>query len=77
MVSRPLDNRTRAIFRSDYLWITTIHPLFGVIRFLQLVATRPKAESPTQEMLRDTPFMLNIVLWIIEVIVIVYRVRLS
>ena len=57
--------------------MTTVHPLFGVVRFLQLVATRPKAESPTQEILRDTPFMMNLVLWVIEVIAIVYRLRPS
>ncbi len=70
-----LDAGTRALFGTNYLWITTIHPLFGVIRFLQLVVTRPKAESPTQEILRDTPFMMNLVLYAIEVIVIVYQVR--
>jgi 4-hydroxybenzoate polyprenyltransferase len=70
-----LDPHTTAFFGSDWLWITTIHPLFGVIRFLQLVAGRPKSESPTQEMLRDVPFVLNIVLWLVEVMVIVYRLR--
>jgi 4-hydroxybenzoate polyprenyltransferase len=56
-------------------WLTVIHPVFGVIRFVQLVMGRPKAESPTQEMLRDVPFVLNIVLWMIEVIAILYHVR--
>lgn len=70
-----LDHATQRFFDNPYLWLTTIHPLFGVIRFLQLVAGRPKAESPTQEMLRDTPFVLNLVLWVIEVIVVVYRLR--
>jgi 4-hydroxybenzoate polyprenyltransferase len=70
-----LDAHTKAFFGSEWLWITAIHPLFGVVRFLQLVASRPKAESPTQEMLRDVPFVLNLVLWIAEVIVIVYRLR--
>jgi len=70
-----LDPATQTFFNSKWIWITTIHPLFGVIRFLQLVATRPKAESPTQEMLRDVPFILNLVLYVIEVIVIVYQVR--
>jgi hypothetical protein len=64
-------------FDASWLWVTTIHPLFGVIRFLQLVRSRPKAESPTQEMLRDTPFMLNVTIWVIEVIAIVYRLRPS
>jgi 4-hydroxybenzoate polyprenyltransferase len=72
-----LDHDTQRFFDNPWLWATTIHPLFGVIRFLQLVANRPKAESPTQEILRDTPFMLNIVAWVVEVIFIVYRLRPS
>ncbi|MCA9617854.1 MAG: decaprenyl-phosphate phosphoribosyltransferase [Myxococcales bacterium] len=72
-----LDAHTERFFRSEWLWLTTIHPLIGVLRFLQLVRDRPRAESPTQEMLRDVPFMLNLVVWVIEVIAIVYRLRLS
>jgi 4-hydroxybenzoate polyprenyltransferase len=70
-----LDHKTQTFFRSEYLWITAIHPLLGVFRFLQLVRGRPKAESPTQEMLADTPFVLNVVIWIIEIVFIVYRLR--
>jgi len=72
-----LDHDTQRFFQNPFLWATTIHPLFGVIRFLQLVVGRPKAESPTQEILRDVPFMMNIVVWIIEVVFIVYRLRPS
>lgn len=72
-----LDHDTQRFFDNPYLWLTTVHPLFGVVRFLQLVANRPKAESPTQEILRDTPFMMNLVLWVIEVLAIVYRLRPS
>jgi 4-hydroxybenzoate polyprenyltransferase len=70
-----LDPDTRAFFQSEWLWLTTLHPLVGVGRFLQLVASRPKAESPTQEMLRDSPFVLNLAIWMAEVIVIVYHLR--
>ena len=70
-----LDAETQAFFATRWLWVTTIHPLFGVIRFLELVVGRPKAESPTQEMLRDVPFVVNLGLWVIEVIAIVYHVR--
>ncbi len=70
-----LDSGTMLLFRSEWLWVTTLHPLFGVLRFLQLVATRPKAESPTQEMLRDSPFMINLLLYVVEVIAIVYQLR--
>ena len=58
--------------------VTVLVPLVGtVVLSLQLVAGRPKAESPTQEMLRDVPFVLNLVLWVIEVIAFVYNVRLA
>ncbi len=72
-----LDHDTQRFFQNPYLWATTIHPLFGVIRFLQLVVSRPKAESPTQEILRDVPFMMNIVIWVLEVVFIVYNLRPS
>lgn len=70
-----LDPHTRAFFKNDYLWLTVVHPIFGIVRFLQLVAGRPRAESPTQEILRDTPFVLNLVMWVIGVIVILYQLR--
>jgi decaprenyl-phosphate phosphoribosyltransferase len=76
-VAYTLDPATRAFFRSDWLWATTLHPALGVARFLQLVAGSPKAESPTQEMLRDVPFVLNLVLWVLEVVAILYRLRPS
>ncbi|MBK8254151.1 MAG: decaprenyl-phosphate phosphoribosyltransferase [Polyangiaceae bacterium] len=72
-----IDSHTRAFFKNDYLWLTVAHPLFGIVRFLQLVAGRPRAESPTQEMLRDTPFVVNLILWVIEVVVILYQIRPS
>lgn len=72
-----LDHATQRFFQNPYLWATTIHPLFGVIRFLQLVVSRPKSESPTQEILRDVPFMMNITIWILEVVFIVYNLRPS
>jgi hypothetical protein len=63
------------MFASNWLWVTTIHPVFGVVRFLQLVVGGTKSESPTQEILRDVPFMMNLVLYAVEVIVIIYQVR--
>ncbi|MEM9695633.1 MAG: decaprenyl-phosphate phosphoribosyltransferase, partial [Myxococcota bacterium] len=62
------DPRTKALLGSDYLWVTTLHPLLGVLRFLQLVKGRPKAESPTEAMLRDVPFMANLLIWVVEVL---------
>jgi len=76
-LSYTLDPHTRAFFHSDWLWPTTLFTVFGLWRFLQLVTHRLKAESPTQEMLRDVPFLINLVAWIVVVVFIVYRLRPS
>jgi 4-hydroxybenzoate polyprenyltransferase len=74
-VAYTLDGSTRAFFKSDNLWMTTPSVVIGVARFVQIVKGHPKAESPTQEMLRDPLFVLNLVLWVVVVLVIVYRIR--
>ncbi len=80
-VAYTLDAATRAFFNTNYLWLTAPFVVFGIVRFLFLVSGRAgrglKAESPTQEMLRDVPLVLSVVLWIIVVLVIVYRLRPS
>ncbi len=72
-----LDPATIEFFHTRWLWPTTLHPLYGVFRFVQLVVGKPKSESPTQAMLRDVPFVLNVVLWVVEVVVLLYNVKLS
>jgi 4-hydroxybenzoate polyprenyltransferase len=78
-VAYTLDPTTRAFFNSNYLWLTAPFTIFGIARFLQLVSGRAgrglRAESPTQEMLRDVPFVLNIVVWVIFIVAIVYKLR--
>lgn len=78
-VAYTLDPVTCAYFNSNSLWLTAPFTLFGIWRFQELVSGRAgrglKAESPTQEMLRDVPFVLNLVLWVVVVVAIVYRLR--
>jgi decaprenyl-phosphate phosphoribosyltransferase len=78
-VAYTLDPATRAAFNSNYLWLTVPFAAFGVLRFLLLVSGRKgrglRAESPTQEMLRDVPFVLNLVIYAIVVMAIVYQIR--
>jgi decaprenyl-phosphate phosphoribosyltransferase len=78
-VAYTLDPATRAWFHSDYLWLTAPFTAFGILRFLLLVSGKAgrglRAESPTQEMLRDVPFVLNLVVWAIVVMAIVYKLR--
>jgi len=67
-----LDPHTREAFDTDYLIVTTAMPLFGVLRFLHLVRRRHEAESPTDDMLRDKPFLLNLLFWAGAVLVVIY-----
>lgn len=74
-----LDPVTRAYFNSNYLWMTAPFVAYGIVRFMQLVSGRAgrglKAESPTQEMLRDVPWVLNLVVWVLVIVTIVYKLR--
>jgi len=78
-VAYTFDPTTREFFHSNWLWLTAPFTVFGIVRFLLLVSGRAgrglRAESPTQEMLRDVPFVLNLVLWMVVVVAIVYRLR--
>ena len=57
-----LQPRTAAFFGTEHLPWTLPFVVFGVVRFAQLVG-RPHGDSPTEEMLRDWPFVLNVVGW--------------
>jgi decaprenyl-phosphate phosphoribosyltransferase len=70
-----LDPHTQAVFRTEHLWPSAVFVLLGVARFLQLVRSRPKSESPTQEMLRDGPFVGIVLLWVVLVMWVVYRLK--
>jgi 4-hydroxybenzoate polyprenyltransferase len=74
-----LDKDTERFFRTDKLWLTVPFTVFGIVRFLFLVSGRAgrgrKAESPTQEMLSDVPFVLNLFLWFVAIVAIIYRLR--
>jgi decaprenyl-phosphate phosphoribosyltransferase len=78
-VAYTLDPVTKAFFNTSYLWLTTPFTILGIVRFLLLVNGRVgrglRAESPTQEMLRDVPMVLNVVLWLVVVVAIVYQLR--
>lgn len=67
-----LDATTVAKFNTENLLYTTPFVAFGVIRFLRLVSNRALADSPTDEMLHDIPFMANMVLFVVATVSIIY-----
>lgn len=72
-----LDAETRAFFRTDWLWPSTALGMLGIWRFLYIVRNRPKAESPTQEMLSDGPFVAIVLGYAALVMWLVYHLQPS
>jgi len=70
-----LDPETLRFFKARTLWPTTLFVVLGVWRFLHIVRHRPKAESPTQEMLSDGPMVGIVLLWIGVVGFLVYHLQ--
>lgn len=69
------DPETLAFFKADTLWPTTVFVVLGVWRFLHIVRYRPRAESPTQEMISDGPMVGIVLLWIVVVGWLVYHLQ--
>ncbi len=67
-----VDASTVEKFGSDRLVYTLPMVLFGVFRYLYLIYQRHEKRNPTEEVLRDLPSVINVVLWGVVVIWIVY-----
>jgi decaprenyl-phosphate phosphoribosyltransferase len=63
---------TQAAFGTGYLAVTCPFTLIGLLRFYQLVTKPLQNASPTDEMLRDLPFIANVALWGLTVLVVIY-----
>lgn len=60
-------------FHTRQLIYTIPMVLFGIFRYLYLIYQRSTTRNPTEAILRDSPFMLNMVVWAMAVLWIVYR----
>jgi decaprenyl-phosphate phosphoribosyltransferase len=67
-----LDPHTMDAFGTRWLVVTALFTLFGVLRFTYLVRRKADAESPTDAMLKDPPFLLNLVAWTLCVLLVIY-----
>lgn len=66
------DTRTIHEFGTRQLVWTLPFCVLGIGRFMQLAVISPRKISPTEAMLRDLPFLLNIVVWGAVVLLIIY-----
>lgn len=59
-------------FHTENLVFTIPLVLYGIFRYLYLMYQRPGERNPTEAILRDPPFLVNILLWGLAVLWIVY-----
>jgi decaprenyl-phosphate phosphoribosyltransferase len=61
-----------AAFSTRTLVFTVPFVAFGVLRFLRITLRKTDAESPTDSMLRDVPFVANLALYAVAIVLIIY-----
>jgi 4-hydroxybenzoate polyprenyltransferase len=63
---------TRDKFQTDRLAWTLPFVLYGIFRYLYLVHRKEQGGSPTDVLLTDRPLLLDVFLWAVTVVLIVY-----
>jgi len=67
-----LDPKIQEKFHTDKLFFTVPFVLFGIFRYLYLAFVMDRGESPEEILFTDIPFAVNIVLWVLSFIGIIY-----
>ncbi len=59
-------------FQSDYIFVTTIFVIAGIMRYLQIVLVEKNSGSPTRIFIRDRFILSTIAGWILTFYIIIY-----
>ena len=65
--------RTIKVFGTEHLIFTTIFVLFGIFRYLFLVMKKNMGENSIAIILKDKPMFINLCLWFLACVVIIYH----
>jgi 4-hydroxybenzoate polyprenyltransferase len=61
-----------AQFHTDYLYLTSVFVLVGLLRYIQIAVVDGKSGNPTKVMLRDRFVQLVVLAWLLTFICIIY-----
>ena len=67
-----LNPEIQKYFNTEYLYLTVPFVIFGIFRYLYLMYIKQKGENPEDIIFSDFPFLINIVLWILVFILLIY-----
>ena len=62
-------------FQTDYLYLTTIFVLVGLLRYIQLTVVDQKSGDPTKVLLKDRFTQLVVVAWLLTCLLIIYVLK--
>jgi 4-hydroxybenzoate polyprenyltransferase len=65
-------DRTVSIYGTENLIFTTVFVLFGVFRYIFLMRGRKTDDNPMHLLLSDAPMIVNILVWFLACVVIIY-----
>ena len=68
-----VSQRTVTIFKTEHLIYTTPFVVFGIFRYMYLVYIGKKGENTSELLLSDLPMIINLILYVLTIIVIIYR----
>jgi 4-hydroxybenzoate polyprenyltransferase len=57
---------------TEYLYFTVPFVVYGIFRYLYLIHKEDEGGSPTQVLASDKPLLINVILWLVTVIMILY-----
>ncbi len=63
---------TRDKFGTSYMILTIPFVIYGIFRYLYLVHHKEQGGSPTKLLLNDKPILLNVLLWVLVSVLIIY-----
>jgi 4-hydroxybenzoate polyprenyltransferase len=66
-------SHAQSFFGTRDLAFTIPFVVIGIVRFLKITQAKADAESPTDSMLKDRLFVLNLLLYIAAIVVIIYH----
>ncbi|MGH8014836.1 MAG: decaprenyl-phosphate phosphoribosyltransferase, partial [Candidatus Zixiibacteriota bacterium] len=59
---------------TEYLYLTVPFVVYGIFRYLYLIHKEEEGGSPTQVLISDKPLLVDVILWLVTVILILYWV---
>ena len=62
-------------FHTDYLYLTSIFVLVGLLRYIQLAVVDQKSGDPTKVLLKDRFTQLVVVAWLLTFLLIIYVLK--